>query len=111
MADIKLNYISNGADQIKKDYETIKRETKKISESPVKITMKSDGVQEAIDAFGRLRVEIPKLEQSYNSLQNKNSTVAKTMLKDINSLKSAFGDLNNIINKQGRVSGNVFDNF
>ena len=111
MADIKLNYISNGADQIKKDYEIIKRETKKISESPVKITMKSDGVQEAIDAFGRLRVEIPKLEQSYNSLQNKNSTVAKTMLKDINSLKSAFGDLNNIINKQGRVSGNVFDNF
>lgn len=111
MADIKLNYISNGADQIKKDYEIIKRETKKISESPVKITMKSDGVQEAINAFGRLRVEIPKLEQSYNSLQNKNSTVAKTMLKDINSLKSAFEDLNNIINKQGRVSGNVFDNF
>lgn len=111
MADIKLNYISNGAEQIKKDYKIIQEETKKINNSSVKVTMKSSGVKEAIDAFGRLRVEIPKLEQSYSTLQNKNSSVAKAMLKDINNLKSAFQDLNSIINKQGKVSDNVFSGF
>lgn len=111
MADIKLNYISNGADQIKKDFEIIKKETKAIKDNPVKVTMRSQGVQEAIDAFGRLRVEIPKLEQVYNSLQNKNSNVAKNMLKDIKNLKGAFEELNSLIGKQGKVSSGVYDNF
>lgn len=107
MADIKLNYVSN-ADQIKQDYKTIQDGAKKISESPVKITMNSKGIQDTIDAMGRLRVEIPKLEQQYNSLQNKNSTVAKQMAKDLKNLVGAFQELNSAMGK-GNVSGTVFD--
>ena len=109
MADIKLNYMSNGVEQIKKDYELIKKESKKITESPTKVTMKTEGVKETIDAMGRLRVEIPKLEQVYASLQNKSSSVAKAMARDIKNLKAAFTEINDIINKQGKVSGSVYD--
>lgn len=110
-ADIQLNYITNGVEQVKKDYKTVLEGAKKISESPTKITMKSEGIQETIDAFGRLKNEIPKLTQVYNSLQNKSTVAAKAMLKDLTNIQKVCNELSDTIAKQGKVSDTVYNNF
>lgn len=110
MADIKINYLDNGAEKIKKDFETLQNGIKKINSSEVKLTMRDNDIKATIDAVGRLRTELPKLEKTYNSLQNKSSAVAKTMQRDIKLIETSFQELNSIIGKQGKVSSNVYDN-
>lgn len=110
MADIKINYLDNGAEKIKKDFDILQNGIKKINSSEVKLTMRDNDIKATIDAVGRLRTELPKLEKTYNSLQNKSSAVAKTMQRDIKLIETSFQELNSIIGKQGKVSGNVYDN-
>lgn len=109
MANIPVNFTQEGFNEVQNNLNTIKKETKEIIKSKVKINISNEGIQAAIKAQEKLEQSLVNLQKSYDTVGNKSSAAAQKIKKDINSITNVLKNFEVAVQYSGKVSNTVQD--
>lgn len=109
MAKIPISFTQEGFSDVQNNLNTIKKETKAITQSKVKININNKDIQAAINAQGQLEKSLVNLQKSYDAVGNKSTAAARQMKKDINSITNALKNFEVAVQYSGKVSSTVQD--
>lgn len=109
MAKIPISFTQEGFSDVQNNLNTIKKETKAITQSKVKININNKDIQAAINAQGQLEKSLINLQKSYDAVGNKSTAAARQMKKDINSITNALKNFEVAVQYSGKVSSTVQD--
>lgn len=107
MAKIPISFTQEGFSDVQNNLNTIKKETKAITQSKVKININNKDIQAAINAQGQLEKSLSDLQKSYTQLGNKSTSAARQMKKDINSITNALKNFEVAVQYSGKVSSTI----
>lgn len=107
MAKIPISFTQEGFSDVQNNLNTIKKETKAITQSKVKININNKGIQAAINAQGQLEKSLANLQKSYDAVGNKSTAAARQMKKDINSITNALKNFEVAVQYSGKVSSTI----
>ena len=109
MAKVPVTFIQNGYSEIHNNLETIKKETKAITQSKVKINVNNKDIQDAIKSQEILSKTLIDLQKSYDQFGNKSSNAAKKLKTEINGINNALKNFETAIKWSGKVSKSIQD--
>lgn len=109
MAKIPVTFVQEGYENIHSNLTTLKKETKAITQSKVKISIDNKDIQEALKAQGALERALIDLQKSYDQLGNKSSAAAKKIKKDTNEIANALKNFETAVQWSGKTSKTVQD--
>ena len=109
MASIPIIFTQEGFGEVQNNLDTLKKETKAIIQSKVKININSEGIQAAIRAQAQLEKSLVDLQKSYDKIGNKSTAVAKQMKKDINNITNTLKNFETTVQYSGKTSNTVQD--
>lgn len=109
MAKIPVTFVQEGYENIHSNLTTLKKETKAITQSKVKISIDNKDVQEALKAQGALERALVDLQKSYDQLGNKSSAAAKKLKKDVNDITNTLKNFETAVQWSGKTSKTVQD--
>lgn len=109
MAKIPVTFVQEGYENIHSNLTTLKKETKAITQSKVKISIDNKDIQEALKAQGALERALVDLQKSYDQLGNKSSAAAKKIKKDTNEIANALKNFETAVQWSGKTSKTVQD--
>ena len=109
MAKIPVTFVQEGYDNIHNNLTTLKKETKAITQSKVKINIDNKDIQDALKAQGALERALVDLQKSYDKLGNKSSATAQKIKKDANEIANALKNFETAVQWSGKTSKTVQD--
>lgn len=109
MAKIPVVFTQEGYNDIHNNLTTLKKETKDIINSKVKINIDNSDIQEAIKAQGILEKALVDLQKSYDQLGNKSTVTAKKIKKDASEIANALKSFETAVKWSGKTSKPVQD--
>ena len=109
MAKVPVTFVQNGYSEIHNNLETIKKETKAITQSKVKINVNNKDIQDAIKSQEILSKTLIDLQKSYDQFGNKSSNAAKKLKTEINGINNALKNFETAIKWSGKVSKSIQD--